>query len=67
MNATDIITLLIDDLGLTVDAMTADDWQRVLYGLEDGEALAELGLSDDDQEAVEEAHSIAEEKRRRAA
>lgn len=66
MNANDIITRITDDLGLHADSMTAADWQRVIDGLEDGEALAALGITDDDQEAVEEAHSIAEDKRRAA-
>lgn len=61
MHATDILTRITDDLGLHADSMTAADWQRVRDGLEDGEALAALGITDDDQEAVEEAHSIAEE------
>ena len=66
MNANDIITRITDDLGLNASSMTAADWQRVLAGLEDGEALAALGITDDDQEAVEEAHSMAKDKRREA-
>lgn len=59
MKAKDIITMIIDDLGLNDSDMTAADWLRVQYGLEDGEALAALGIKDEDQEAVEEAHTIA--------
>lgn len=64
MNANDILTRITDNLNLTMDAIAADNWQRILYSLEDGEALATLGITDDDddQEAVEEAHSITKEK-----
>ena len=62
MNANDILTRITDNLNLTMDALAADNWQHILYSLEDGEALATLGITDDDQEAVEAAHSIAKEK-----
>lgn len=34
------------------------DDQQILYALEDGAALADLGYTDDDQEAIEEAYEI---------
>ena len=39
---------------------TPADWRRVMDALEDGEALAALGI--DDQEAAEEAHYIARKR-----
>lgn len=36
----------------------ADDDKSILYALEDGAALAALGITDADQEAVEEAHAL---------
>ena len=36
--------------------------QAVLDVLEDGQALANLGFDDDDQEAVEEAHCIVKNR-----
>lgn len=56
--AHDIIATLAADLGLDASALTAEDRRRIRYGLEDGEALAWLGFTDDDQEAVEEAHEM---------
>ena len=35
---------------------TTTDARNILAALEDGAALAALGVTDDDQEAVEEAH-----------
>lgn len=66
MNATDIITRITADLGLHMGAMTAADWQLITICLEDGETLEALGITDDEQEAVEEAHSLAKDKRREA-
>lgn len=34
------------------------DDQQILYALEDGATLADLGYTDDDQEAIEDAHEI---------
>lgn len=42
----------------TIREAGAEDDQAVLYALEDGAALATLGITDDDQEAVEEAHAL---------
>lgn len=36
----------------------AEDDQAIRYALEDGAALLALGVTDEDQEAVEEAHTI---------
>lgn len=40
------------------------DNQQILDALEDGAALADLGYTDDDQEAIEEAHEIIRKKLR---
>lgn len=40
----------------------AEDDQAIIYALEDGSALAALGITDDDQEGVEEAHDILKSK-----
>lgn len=48
MDAQDIITLVTD--------AGAEDATAMLAALEDGAALAALGIGDGDQEAVEEAH-----------
>ena len=53
MNKNEIIEIVLSESGSIKGAIDA---------LEDGEALAALGLTDNDQEAVEEAH--AELKRR---
>lgn len=50
MNATQIIEM-IREAG-------AETNQDVIYVLEDGQALSSLGLTDYDQEAVEEAHDM---------
>lgn len=39
-----------------------DDNQAVLSALEDGQALAVLGITDADLDAVEEAHSFFKQK-----
>lgn len=49
--ANDIITLITEDLGHY-------DKKQVLDALSDGEALAALGLTDEDTEEVEEAYDI---------
>lgn len=36
----------------------AEDDRALLTAMEDGEALVELGITDDDQESLEEAHDI---------
>lgn len=56
--AHDIIEAIAADLGLDASALTAEDRRRIRYALEDGEALAAMGLDDADQEAVEEAHGM---------
>jgi hypothetical protein len=50
MNAKEIISQLKDEMEF--------DLHAVAYALEDGAALEAIGLSDDDQEAVEEAHTL---------
>ena len=55
MNAQQIIDL-IRNAG-------AEDNQSILYTLEDGAALLALGITDADQEAVEEAHEISNNAR----
>lgn len=57
-NSHDIIATIAADLGLNASALTAEDRRRIRDGLEDGAALASLGFTDDDQEAVEEAHEM---------
>jgi len=57
MQAQDIIGQIVADLRLDQSSLSIGDCKRVIAGLEDGEALAALGITDDDQEAVEEAHS----------
>lgn len=56
MQAQDIIGSLVTDLRLDPISLSIGDCKRIIAGLEDGEALAALGITDDDQEAVEEAH-----------
>jgi len=51
MHAQEIITR-IKDAGATT-------WEEVRDVLEDGEALAALGITDEHQEAVEIAHALA--------
>ena len=38
----------------------AKDWQGVVNVLEDGETLAALGITDNDQNAIEDLHAYAE-------
>ena len=38
---------------------SAEDWQGVVYALEDGAYLKSIGVTDDDQSAVEDAHDLA--------
>lgn len=57
MQAQDIIGRIVADLRLDQTSLGIGDCKRIITGLEDGEALAALGITDDDQEAVEEAHS----------
>ena len=63
MTAQDIITTLAEDLGLDANALTAEGCRRIRQGLEDGAALAALGITDADQEAVEAAHAALDERR----
>ena len=63
MTAQDIIAMLAEDLGLDSNALTADGCRRIRQGLEDGAALATLGITDADQEAVEAAHAALDERR----
>lgn len=56
--AHDIIEAIAADLGLEASALTAEDRRRIRHGLEDGAALAYLGLGDADQDAIEEAHGM---------
>lgn len=37
----------------------AKDWQSVANVLEDGETMAALGITDNDQDAVEDLHAYA--------
>lgn len=60
MQAQDIIGQIVADLRLDHTSLSVGDCKRIIAGLEDGEALAALGVSDDDQEAVEEAHSAVQ-------
>jgi hypothetical protein len=55
-DAQDIIDTIIDEAseGLTNE--------QILAVLEDGQALAELGFTDDDQEAIEEAYDIVKNR-----
>jgi len=66
INITDRMTQILDSKALAVmEAVieNAESWTSIKNTLEDGEALAALGI--DDQEAVEDAHSFAviEEKK----
>ena len=63
MNAQDIIAMLAKDIGLNPNALTAEDCRSLRYALEDGAALEALGITDEDQEAVEAAHAALEERR----
>ena len=63
MTAQDIIDTLAEDLGLESNALTAEGCRRIRQGLEDGAALAALGITDSDQEAVEAAHAALDERR----
>ena len=63
MTAQDIIATLAEDLGLNPKALTAEGCRSLRYALEDGAALAALGIADDDQEAVEAAHAALDERR----
>lgn len=56
MNAQQIISAIIED--------GATDSQSILDVLCDGAALESLGLTDDDQEAVEEAYSTVQKQQR---
>lgn len=62
MTAQDIIATLAEDLGLDPNALTAEGCRRIRHGLEDGAALAALGIADEDQEAVECAHAALDER-----
>lgn len=62
MTAQDIIATLAEDLGLDPNALTAEGCRRIRQGLEDGAALAALGIADEDQEAVECAHAALDER-----
>ena len=63
MTAQDLIATLAEDLGLDSNALTAEGCRRIRQGLEDGAALAALGITDEDQEAVEAAHAALDERR----
>lgn len=63
MTAQDIIATLAEDLGLNQNALTAEGCRSIRKGLEDGAALAALGITDEDQEAVESAHAALDERR----
>ena len=63
MNAQDIIAMLAEDIGLNPNALTAEDCRSLRYALEDGAALDALGITDEDQEAVEAAHAALDERR----
>ena len=63
MTAQDIIATLAEDLGLDSNALTAEGCRRIRQGLEDGAALAALGITDEDQEAAEAAHAALDERR----
>ena len=63
MTAQDIIATLAEDLGLNPNAFTAEDCRSLRFALEDGAALAALGITDEDQEAVEAAHTALDERR----
>ena len=56
--AHDILATIAADLGLDASALTAEDRRRIRAVLEDGAALAALGITDGDQEAVEEAYDL---------
>ena len=53
-NARDIIELIRNDLG----SIRAGKNRAIILALEDGAALAALGITDDDTDAVEEAYAI---------
>ena len=63
MTAQDLIATLAEDSGLNPNALTAKDCRDLRYVLEDGAALAALGITDEDQEAVEAAHEALDERR----
>jgi len=48
MNAQQVIAIIKEE---------TDDLQSIIYALEDGEYLVSIGVTDADQEAVEEAHA----------
>jgi len=66
--AQDIIAILVDDLrtrgDVRPDRLTIDQLNWLVAGIEDGAALVTLGITDDDQEAVEEAHELLKDQRR---
>lgn len=57
MNATDLISQICENLGFDATSIDIDRARSIKHALEDGEALAQMGLGDDDQDAVEEAHA----------
>ena len=63
MTAQDIIAALAKELGLNPNALTVDGCRSIRQGLEDGAALDALGITDEDQEAVEAAHAALDERR----
>ena len=52
MNANQILNAIKQELG------SYEDTKSIIHALEDGAYLASIGVSDDDQEAVEEAYEI---------
>ena len=52
MNANQILNAIKHELGCD------EDTNSIINALEDGAYLASIGVSDDDQEAVEEAYEI---------
>jgi len=61
--AEEIIAILAEDLYLDPSTLTSEDELRIRDGLEDGAALAALGITDEDQ--VEEAHALMADARAR--
>ena len=56
------ITTQAQDIIDTIRSFGAETDEAIILTLEDGEALAYMGITDADQEAVEEAHALLREK-----
>ena len=59
MSAKDVIATLAADIGADPERLTIEYTRRIKCGLEDGAALASLGIHDAD--AVESAHAMLDD------